>query len=93
MSEQQQPEHHHDHDDLHVRVVPTGSVTPTAFTFEKTTPVARAAAEAAEKLKYRAKVPGFQTEDDHQLPENETLEQAGVRDGELLALIDTAGGV
>jgi hypothetical protein len=93
VNEQQHPENHPDHAELHVEVVPTGSVTPTPFTFERTMLVARAAAEAAERLKYRAKVPGFQTENDHQLPENETLERAGVRDGEVLVLIDTAGGV
>jgi hypothetical protein len=93
VSTQPQNDHHHDHDDLHVEVVPTGSVKPTPFTFEKTMLVSAAAARAAEKLEYRAKVPGFQTADDHQLPENETLQRAGVHDGQILTLIDSAGGV
>jgi len=56
VSETPEPDHQHHHDDLHVKVVPTGSVTPTPFTFEKTMLVSLAAKEAADRLKYRAKV-------------------------------------
>lgn len=90
--------HEHEHGSrevLHVLVLAPGFVEPRKFEFKKTLTVKQAATEAASAFGYRANTPGFQTTgpDPKELPENETLAAAGVRDGETLELIDTGGGV
>lgn len=91
----QAPEEHGKRDILHVKVLAPGFVDPRPFQFAETLTVKQAATEAAQAFGYRANTPGFQTTgpEPKELPENETLAAAGVRDGETLELIDTGGGV
>jgi hypothetical protein len=90
----QQPEGHHGGGDRVVRVdvIPLGSLDAVTFTFRVMLTVRQAAAEAADKLGYRAKDPGFKNADRVELNPDQTLAEAGVNDGYVLYLIDTAGG-
>jgi hypothetical protein len=77
---------------IHAEVIPPGSLDATRMEFDRSHTVNQAAAQAAERLEYRATAPGFQNDQRVLLPGSETLEQAGVNDGYVLFLVDTAGG-
>jgi hypothetical protein len=73
-------------------VIPPGSLDATPMEFKITLTVREAATKAAEKLGIRVSNPGFQNDKQIELNSDETLAQAGVNDGYVLYLIDTAGG-
>jgi hypothetical protein len=77
---------------VHTQVIPPGSLDATPFEFEERLTVREAATEAARKLGYRTNNAGFQNDQKVELKSDETLVQAGVNDGYVLYLIDTAGG-
>jgi hypothetical protein len=77
---------------VHTEVIPPGKLDATPIAFEVSLTVRQAAAEAADKLHVRVQDPGFQNADKEELNQDETLAQAGVNDGYVLYLIDTAGG-
>lgn len=77
---------------VHTEVIPPGKLDAKPMVFEANLTVRQAAAEAARKLEVRAKDPGFQNADKEELNPDETLAKAGVNDGYVLYLIDTAGG-
>lgn len=81
-------------DDKVVRteVIPPGSLDAIPFTFRVSLTVRQAATEAARELKYRTNDAGFKNADREELNPDETLADAGVNDGYVLYLIDTAGG-
>jgi hypothetical protein len=80
------------HGVVHTEVIPPGSLDATPFEFRESLTVREAATEAARKLGYRTNNAGFQNADRVQLNSDQTLAQAGVNDGYVLYLIDTAGG-
>jgi hypothetical protein len=77
---------------VYPEVIPPGKLDATPIAFEVSLTVRQAAAEAARELEVRAKDPGFQNADKEELNPDETLAEAGVNDGYVLYLIDTAGG-
>lgn len=77
---------------VHTEVIAPGSLDARPFEFHKSHTVYQAATEAARVLGYRTTNAGFQNADRVQLVADQTLEQAGVNDGYVLYLIDTAGG-
>lgn len=89
---------HQEHDNdgidgvVHPEVIAPGSLDAHKFKFHENVTVAHAAKEAARDLGYRTSNPGFQNADREQLDSQQTLAQAGVNDGYVLYLIDTAGG-
>lgn len=83
----------HDRGELDVRVQAPGFLEPRRFRFREDMTVSEAATEAATAFGYRPNTPGFRAPDGLELPETDTLSAAGVRDEELLQLIDTGGGV
>lgn len=80
-------------DTLDVLVLAPGFLDPHPFSFRKNLTVSEAARQAAETLGYRPNTPGFQDAEGKELPGDKRLVAAGVRDGDVLELIDTAGGV
>jgi hypothetical protein len=70
-----------------------GFIEAKEFSFAKNLTVAQAAHQAAEAFGYTPNTPGFQDSDGNELPGDKRLVAAGVRDGDELQLIDTAGGV
>lgn len=85
-------EHKHDRGIVHTDVIAPGSLDARRFSFKETLTVHQAATEAARELGYRPNNAGFQNADRIQLDPGQTLSQAGVNDGYVLFLIDTAGG-
>lgn len=81
-----------DGDTLEVKVIAPGIVEPRDFSFRKNLSVGEAAAEAAATLGFQANSPSFQ-KGDEVLDRNKRLVAAGVRDGDLLELVDVGGGV
>jgi hypothetical protein len=77
---------------VHTELIPPGKLDATPMAFEVSLTVRQAAAEAARRLQIRVQDPGFQNADKEELNLDETLAQAGVNDGYVLYLIDTAGG-
>jgi hypothetical protein len=90
----QHDEGHHDEEGRIVRteVIAPGSLDARPFRFRESLTVREAATEAARKLELRTNSPGFQNDERVELNPDETLAQAGVNDGYVLYLIDTAGG-
>ncbi|MGH3217858.1 MAG: hypothetical protein ACRDPY_03870 [Streptosporangiaceae bacterium] len=88
------PDQHHGGDDMVVRteVIAPGSLDAVPFEFRVSLTVRQAATEAAHELKYRTNDAGFQNADKVELNPDQTLAEAGVNDGYVLYLIDTAGG-
>lgn len=78
---------------LEVTVRAPGFIEAKEFSFAKNLTVAQAAQEAAEAFGYTPNTPGFQDSDGNELPSDKRLVAAGIRDGDELQLIDTAGGV
>jgi hypothetical protein len=77
---------------VHTEVIAPGSLDARPFEFHDTLTVREAATEAARELGYSTNNAGFQNADRVQLNSDQTLAQAGVNDGYVLYLIDTAGG-
>jgi hypothetical protein len=77
---------------VHTEVIAPGSLDARPFEFRDTLTVRQAATEAARELGYRTNNAGFQNADRVQLNPDQTLTEAGVNDGYVLYLIDTAGG-
>jgi hypothetical protein len=92
MTEEAQREHDGDVGVVHPEVIGPGSLNAHRFKFHETVTVSHAAAEAARELGYRAQNPGFQNDERVRLDPEQTLVQAGVNNGYVLFLIDTAGG-
>lgn len=84
--------HGEGHGVVRTQVIPPGSLDATPFEFQESLTVREAATEAARKLGYRTNNAGFQNDQKVELSSNQTLAQAGVNDGYVLYLIDTAGG-
>ena len=82
----------HERGSVRTEVIAPGSLDARPFEFRDTLTVSQAATEAARELGYRTNNAGFQNADRVQLNPNQTLAQAGVNDGYVLYLIDTAGG-
>jgi hypothetical protein len=78
---------------VEVTVFAPGLVEGRAFTFRKELTVGEAAAEAAVALGFHANVPSFQKEGEPVLDRTKRLVAAGVRDGDVLELVDAGGGV
>jgi hypothetical protein len=77
---------------VHTEVIPPGSLDATKFVFDEDKKVSQAATEAAKELGIRVSSPGFKNAEQVELNSDQTLKQAGVNDGYVLYLIDTAGG-
>jgi len=77
---------------VHTQVIAPGSLDARPFEFPESLTVRQAATEAARELGYRTNNAGFQNDERVQLNPDQTLAQAGVNDGYVLYLIDTAGG-
>lgn len=77
---------------VHTEVIAPGSLDARPFEFQESLTVRQAATEAARELGYRTNNAGFQNADRVQLNSDQTLAQAGVNDGYVLYLNDTAGG-
>lgn len=86
------PEHHVENKVVHTEVIPPGKLDATPFSFQPSLTVRQAAKEAADRLGVQAKDPGFMNADRAELNLDHTLAEAGVNDGYVLYLIDTAGG-
>ncbi len=81
-------------DELHVRVIAPSERQPREFNFPKTQTVGDAATIAATAFGLHPTAPSFELERSEQvLDRTLTLDAAGVRDGELLELVDVGGGV
>jgi WXG100 protein secretion system (Wss), protein YukD len=76
-----------------VTVFAPGLVEGREFTFRKDLTVGQAAAEAAAALGFHANAPSFQKDGEPVLDRTKTLAAAGVRDGDVLELVDAGGGV
>jgi WXG100 protein secretion system (Wss), protein YukD len=76
-----------------VTVFAPGLVEGREFTFRKDLTVGHAAAEAAAALGFHANAPSFQKDGEPVLDRTKTLATAGVRDGDVLELVDAGGGV
>jgi hypothetical protein len=76
-----------------VTVFAPGLVEGREFTFRKNLTVGDAASEAAAALGFHANAPSFQKDDEPVLDRTKTLAAAGVRDGDVLELVDAGGGV
>lgn len=83
---------HGNGDTLAVKVHAPGIVEARDFTFKKNLTVGEAALEAATALGFQANTPSLQKADDV-LDRSKRLVAAGVRDGDLLELVDVGGGV
>jgi hypothetical protein len=92
-SDQRHEDHHGGENRLiRTEVIAPGSLDARPFEFRVTLTVRHAATEAARELKYRTNNAGFQNADRVALNPDQTLAEAGVNDGYVLYLIDTAGG-
>lgn len=78
---------------IEVEVYAPVEPAPKHFTFSVNVLVGVAAQEAATAFGYGPGKPTFQIEDGAALDRSMTLEQAGVRDGDKLELVDASGGV
>lgn len=78
---------------LEVNVIAPGIVDPRDFAFKKNMTVGDAADESANTLGFRANSPSFQKGEDPVMDRTKRLVAAGVRDGDLLELVDVGGGV
>ena len=78
-----------------VEVSVLGPTDPEArpFSFKKNELVGDAAKTAAEALGYRAQSPTFQDASKHVLDRMKNLAASGVKDGDVLELVDAGGGV
>jgi hypothetical protein len=85
-------QHHGDDKVVRTEVIAPGSLDAVRFEFRLSLTVHQAATEAAKELKYRAQSAGFKNADEVELNPDATLAEAGVNDGYVLYLIDTAGG-
>lgn len=80
------------HKKLHVTVFSPRTPKGKKFVWEPTLIVGEAAKEAAAKFRYAEGTPGLSKEG-QVLPNDQTLEAAGVMDGDELTLVDVGGGV
>lgn len=80
-------------DTLEVKVIAPSLLEPRDFSFRKNLTVGEAAAEAAAALGFQANTPSFQKGDEPVLDRSKRLVAAGVRDGDVLELVDVGGGV
>jgi hypothetical protein len=79
---------------LHLTIFAPRSPKPKQFEFPPTETVGAAAKLAAEKFGYTTGKPGLETLPKKDVLDNgKTLEQAGVKSGDELELVDTGGGV
>lgn len=83
---------HHDHK-LHVTVHAPRHPRPKHFDFPPQEIVAAAAAQAASAFGYRPGQHSFQNESGEVLDRNISLRDAGVRDRDVLELVEAGGGV
>lgn len=80
-------------DRVTVIVFAPSEVRPREFSFLKTESISAAAKHAATEFGLHPTDPSFQTKAGDVLDATETLEQAGVTNGEELDLVDVGGGV
>jgi hypothetical protein len=78
---------------LEVTVLAPGLLEGRAFSFRKNLTVEEAATEAATAMGFHANAPSFQRGDEPVLDRTKRLVAAGVRDGDVLELVDAGGGV
>jgi hypothetical protein len=77
---------------LKVTVFAPRTPKPKQFNWLPTMLVGDAAKDAADKFKYSEGTPGL-SKDQQVLDNGQTLEVAGVKDGDELTLVDVGGGV
>lgn len=76
-----------------VTVFSPSTPDPKTFTWQKTTKVGDAAAEAAEAFGHAGGTPTFRSAGGEILDRDKPLVAEGVRDGDELELVDVGGGV
>ena len=79
--------------DVHVEALSPREPHPKPFTWPSSMTVGQAALEAATAFGYVGGNPTLQNSTGKALDRSLTLEQAGVRDGDKLEVIDAGGGV
>jgi hypothetical protein len=78
---------------VEVRVLGPADVEARSFSFKKNQTVQEAARIAAEALGYAAATPTFQNDKGQVLDRAKNLAASGVKDGDVLELVDAGGGV
>lgn len=76
-----------------VQVYAPRTTEPKTFTWPKTKKIGEAAEEAASAFGYESGTPTFQNADEVVLDRNKPLVAEKVKDGDVLELVDTGGGV